>query len=133
MNHPSLILSLIEHAKSDIDYKVEKVFDDDTITELEPMDDFKNAYQPVDEEVRYGLQDDLKSAELGYERGYLRTLVDELAPESYNLPKDRFAKRCGPIACALTKLSGEEIRYDYAHNIKTVSYTHLTLPTICSV
>ncbi|MBK7864785.1 MAG: prolyl oligopeptidase family serine peptidase [Archangiaceae bacterium] len=116
-NHPGLILDLVMAARSDEHYPVSAVHDKDGARSLRPLGDLQAGFSEV-EKTGWG-KDTLPPAQLGYERGLLRAIVDELASEPKNLPPERFASLCDPVAVGLSKLIGQEVRYGYAFNIKT--------------
>jgi hypothetical protein len=110
-NHPGLILELIAASRENRTIPVKSVFEHDGATGLRPTGDLKAGFQPVES------VDTLPAAELGYERGFLRALRDELSPKW--TPPNRFGGTCDPIAVALSKLTGQSLRYGYAWNIRT--------------
>ena len=112
-NHPGLILQMIEAARNNERLPVRAVYDGDGARALRPIGDLKAGFRPVE------ATDELPPASLGYERGFLRALVDELAPSPLTLPVDRFAKICDPTAVALSKLTGQDVRYGYAFKLRT--------------
>jgi hypothetical protein len=93
-------------------------FDGDWRRQLNATGDFKAGFLPVDGAENYA-HEGLPPAELGYERGLLRAIRDELAPYPNELPSDRFARNADPVAVGLGKLLNQEVRYGYAHKLKT--------------
>jgi S-formylglutathione hydrolase len=112
-NHPGLILNLVRAARDGNDYAVKGLYSGDGARKLPPKDDWKAGFQPVD-----GTHD-LPPADLGYERGWLRAVVQDLSASSHSLPKERFAALCDADAVGLSKLVGEPVHYRYAFNLRT--------------
>lgn len=112
-NHPGVVLDLIRSAREQEPFPVGTVYEGDGASELRPLGDLQAGFRPVEP------VDDLPPARLGYERGLLRGLRDVLAPNPSSLPPGRFAKLCDPIAVALSKLLGQEVRYGYAYKLVT--------------
>jgi S-formylglutathione hydrolase len=112
-NHPGLILNLVRAARDGNDYGVQGVYSGDGARKLPPKDDWKAGFHPV------GATHDLPGAALGYERGWLRAVVQDLPASAHSLPKERFAALCDADAVGLSKLVGEQVHYRYAFNLRT--------------
>ena len=64
---------------------------------------------------------------LSYKDGKLINIINE------NIFSDEFRRTIGVAACDIDKDGYEEIYFLNTDTYSAVSYTHLTLPTICSV
>ena len=117
--HPGIVLDLISSAREGAVMEYGHVYPGDGGSAAlgygdNSRGDFKAGFRPVEADFE-GLS--LPPAKLGYERGFLRLVKNQLAPEK--LSADRFGVTCGPIAVAMSKLLNKDVRYGYLHKIKT--------------
>jgi S-formylglutathione hydrolase FrmB len=112
-NHPGLILNLVRAARDGNAYEVKGVYSGDGARRLPPRDDWKAGFSGVDGTAQH------PPADLGYERAWLRTVVDDLSSSPQSFPPERFAAGCDADAVGLSKLIGEEVHYRYAFNLRT--------------
>jgi hypothetical protein len=111
LNHPGLILRLIEAARRGQPFPLPSLYPGDGPATLRPTEDLANGFR------RAFSTSWLPGATLSYERGFLRAIVEELKPSV--LPPDRPAARCDPVAVALSRLTGTDVRYGWAFKLKT--------------
>jgi hypothetical protein len=116
-NHPGLILDLVAAARADRSHPVSAVYEGDGTAELGPRTgaaaDFKAGFRQV------GTSNQLPGSALGYERGFLRAVQMDLAPDGRSLPRDRLSPLHDSVAVGVSKLTGQEVRYGHAFNLKT--------------
>jgi hypothetical protein len=109
LQHPGLVLKLTEAARDGRSFPLRSLYDGDGPGQLRPTPPLANAFQ---QSWASGI-----GPVHGYELGLIEAVVRHLRPS--HLPSDRPAERCDRVAVALSKLTGQELRYAWAYNLKT--------------
>lgn len=109
--HPGLILDLVASSRAGRAYSVlgKRSYEGDGPHRLEPSPEFSDGFRMSSNWFSENAP--------CWETGLMRAVVDELKPRT--LPEGAMAGRCDPVAVALSKLTGREIRYNWALNIRS--------------